>query len=116
MRGSPPESPRRLPREPWERRLRSLLSARSVAGQVFLLQLAVVGVLVVAAVVALVFQAQRQGKEAARSEVLAAGEAFANSPGIVEALDGPDPTAVLQPLIQKAQERSGLDTIVVSTP
>ncbi|MFF8847917.1 SpoIIE family protein phosphatase [Streptomyces sp. NPDC015127] len=111
-----PGSEGQLPRGSRRRRLRSLLSARTVAGQVFILQLAVVVVLVAAALVALVFQARSQGKEAARSEVLSAGEAFANSPGIVEALDGPDPTAVLQPLTEKAQERSGLDAIVVSTP
>ncbi|MEU0214798.1 hypothetical protein ABZ281_06565 [Streptomyces sp. NPDC006265] len=36
--------------------------------------------------------------------------------GGVEALDGPDPTAILQPRARKAQERGGLDGIVVSTP
>lgn len=106
---------RGVPRRSRRRRLRSLLRVRSVAGQVFLLQLAVVGIMVVAALGALVFQARRQGTEAARSEVLAAGEAFANSPGIVKALDGPDPTAVLQPLAQKAEQRSNLDNLVVAT-
>ena len=81
----------------------------------FLLQLAVVGIMVAAALGALVFQSRNQGTEAARSEVLSAGEAFANSPGIVKALDGPHPTAVLQPLTQRAEKRSNLDNLVVAT-
>lgn len=95
------------------RRLRSLVSARSVAGQVFLLQLAVVVLLVVATVVTLVVQAQHQGTEKARDEVLAVAEAFANSPGIVQALDSHDPSTVLQPLTERARKRSGVDGIVV---
>ncbi|WP_050799822.1 SpoIIE family protein phosphatase [Streptomyces himastatinicus] len=92
-----------------------LLSVRSVAGQVFLLQLVVVIVLVAATVAALVVQARRQGTQAARNEVLVAGEVFANSPGIVKALDGPDPTAALQPRAEAARKQSGLDNIVVAT-
>ncbi|OIJ99653.1 histidine kinase [Streptomyces colonosanans] len=90
-----------------------MLCARSVAGQVFLLQLVVVVVLVAATVVALVVQARRQGTEEARKRTIAVAEAFANSPGIVEALDRPHPTAVLQPLTEKARKRSGVDGIVI---
>ncbi|MEW2488308.1 SpoIIE family protein phosphatase [Streptomyces sp. NPDC048411] len=79
----------------------------------FLLQLAVVVLLVAATVVALAVQAGRQGTEKARDRTLAVAEAFANSPGIVEALDSRDPTAVLQPRTERAQERSGVDSIVI---
>ncbi|MFG2888548.1 SpoIIE family protein phosphatase [Streptomyces sp. NPDC048248] len=98
------------------RRARSLLSPRSVAGQVFLLQLGVVVLLVAATLVALVLQARDQATDSAREEMLIAGEAFANSPGVVEALDGPDPTAALQPHTEAARKRAGIDNIVVSTP
>ncbi|MFH8570425.1 SpoIIE family protein phosphatase [Streptomyces sp. NPDC017993] len=107
-----PDAPQHSPGQ----RVRSLLSRRSVAGQVFLLQLAVVVLLVVVTVVALVLQARHQGTESARDEMLIAGEAFANAPGVVEALDGPDPTAALQPRTEAARKRSGIDNIVVSTP
>ncbi|MFI0774368.1 SpoIIE family protein phosphatase [Streptomyces sp. NPDC021212] len=98
-----------------ERRLRSLLSVRSVAGQVFLLQLVVIIVLVAATVAALVLQARREGTQAARNEVLATGEVFAHSPGVVKALDSSDPTAALQPYTEAARKQSGLDNIVVAT-
>lgn len=71
--------------------LRSVLSGRSVAGQVFVLLLVMVLLLVVAAVVALVLQAQRDNAEEARNRSLAVAEAFANAPGTIEALDSPTP-------------------------
>ncbi|MGW4821965.1 SpoIIE family protein phosphatase [Streptomyces sp. NPDC004227] len=108
-----PEDEREILHRAPGRRLRSLVSARSVAGQVFLLQLAVVVLLVAATVVTLVVQARHQGTEKAREEVLAVAEAFANSPGIVQALDSRDPTAVLQPLTERARKRSGVDGIVI---
>ncbi|MDI3406421.1 SpoIIE family protein phosphatase [Streptomyces sp. B-S-A6] len=86
---------------------------RNVAGQVLILQLVVFLLLVVAALVALVLQAQRQATDQARREVLAVAETFANSPGVVEALDSRDPTAVLQPLTEKARKLAGVDSIVV---
>ncbi|RXS88465.1 GAF domain-containing protein [Streptomyces sp. TM32] len=94
----------------------SLLSPRSVAGQVLIMVLALVALLIAAAVAALVVQARRLESESARERVLAVGETFANSPGIVRALDGPHPTAVLQPRAQAARKRAGVDNIVVSTP
>ncbi|MDI3406513.1 SpoIIE family protein phosphatase/ATP-binding protein [Streptomyces cavernicola] len=104
------------PRRSSGQRLRSLLSPRSVAGQVFLLQLGVILLLVIATVVALVLQARHESTQAARDRVLSTGEAFANAPDTAAALDGPDPTAVLQPRAEAARKRSGVDNIVVSTP
>ncbi|GAA2542943.1 SpoIIE family protein phosphatase/ATP-binding protein [Streptomyces fimbriatus] len=96
--------------------LRSVLSGRSVAGQVFVLHLLIVLLLVVAAVVALVLQAQRDSEEEARNRSLAVAETFANSPGVVEALRSPDPTAVLQNRAEAARERTGVDFVVVMNP
>ncbi|WP_312866387.1 SpoIIE family protein phosphatase [Streptomyces boluensis] len=93
-----------------------MLSPRSVAGQVFLLQVGVVVLLVVATVTALVLQARYQGTQAARDQVLSTGAAFANAPGTAEAIDGPDPTGELQPRAEAARKRSGVDNMVVSTP
>src|SRR5689334_17205799 len=66
--------------------LRSVLSGRSVAGQVFVLLLVMVLLLVVAAVVALVLQVQRDSTQEARNRSLAVAETFANAPGTIAAL------------------------------
>ncbi|MDI3419196.1 SpoIIE family protein phosphatase [Streptomyces luteolus] len=116
-RGSSPPSRPRGQNEPpvrasgWRRRL---LNARSVASQVFLLQLAIVVILVVATLLVIVVQVRNQATDQARDEVLVSGEAFANGPGLVAALESPDPTAVLQPRAETARERSGLDAVVVT--
>ncbi|MEV0989520.1 SpoIIE family protein phosphatase [Streptomyces sp. NPDC049949] len=96
-------------------RLSSLLSVRSVAGEVFLLQLAVVVLLVAAAVVALVVQARGDAMLDARHRTLAAAGTFAESPGIVAALRSPHPSAVLQPSARAASDIAGVDGINVYT-
>ncbi|MEV5706423.1 SpoIIE family protein phosphatase [Actinoallomurus sp. NPDC052274] len=91
----------------------SLLSLRSVAGQVFLLQVVIVVLLVAAAVAMEVYQAAHDALRQGRRESLVAAEAFANAPGVVQALRGPNPTAVLQPRAEAARKRSGVHFIVV---
>ncbi|MEV6172474.1 SpoIIE family protein phosphatase [Streptomyces sp. NPDC051954] len=93
--------------------LRMALSGRSVAGQVFLLQVVIVLLLVVAAVVALVLQVRHDSTIEARNRSVAVAEAFANAPGTREALDDPNPTKVLQPRAEAAREATGVDFIVV---
>ncbi|MFI8193728.1 SpoIIE family protein phosphatase [Streptomyces sp. NPDC085946] len=93
--------------------LRSVLSGRSVAGQVFLLIVVIVLLLVVAAVVALVLQVRHDTTREARNRSLAVAQTFANAPGTPEALDSPDPTAVLQPRAEAARELSRVDFVVV---
>ncbi|MFJ5900317.1 SpoIIE family protein phosphatase [Streptomyces sp. NPDC093064] len=92
--------------------LRSL-GGRSVAGQVFLLQVAIVVLLVAAAVVALVLQVRHDSDQEARNRSLAVAETFANAPGIREALAAPDPTAVLQPRAEAARKEAHVDFLVV---
>ncbi|MFG3497803.1 SpoIIE family protein phosphatase [Streptomyces sp. NPDC047928] len=90
---------------------------RSVAGQVFVLQLVVVVVLVGVAVLALVSQARNQSTQEARQRSLAVAETFVNSsPAVREALKGDDPTAVLQPRAEATRKLSGVDYVVVFTP
>ncbi|MGW4817479.1 SpoIIE family protein phosphatase [Streptomyces sp. NPDC004227] len=96
-----------------KRSLRSLLSVRSIAGQVLLLQVGIVVLLVITAVVALVLQAQRSAERAADQRSLGIAEAFAHSPGMVRALDSRHPTAVLQPLAEQVRKASGVDYVVV---
>jgi len=93
--------------------LRAALGGRSVAGQVFVLQVVIVLLLVVAAVVALVLQVRHDSTVEARNRSVAVAEAFANAPGTVDALDGPDPSAVLQPRAEAARKATEVDFIVV---
>lgn len=94
-------------------RPRSVLRIRTVAGQVFLLQVAIVVLLVAAAVVALVLQSRAGSEREARNRSVAVAETFANSPGMEAALNSRDPTAVLQPKAEAARKTSGVDFIVV---
>ncbi|MEV8038389.1 SpoIIE family protein phosphatase [Streptomyces sp. NPDC086182] len=93
--------------------LRSALSGRSVAGQVFVLQVVIVLLLVVAAAVALVLQVRHDSTQEARNRSLAVAETFANTPGTRAALSAPHPTALLQPSAEAARKASKVDFIVV---
>ncbi|MFE9449994.1 SpoIIE family protein phosphatase [Streptomyces sp. NPDC006739] len=88
-------------------------SPRSVAGQVFVLQAALVVALVVCAVFALVLQSERDTGTEARRRSIAVAETFAHSPGILQALRTPDPSKVLQPLTEAGRRSAGVDFIVV---
>jgi serine phosphatase RsbU (regulator of sigma subunit)/PAS domain-containing protein len=92
--------------------LRSALTGRSLAGQVFVFQVVIVLLLVVSAVVAQVLQVQHDTTTEARNRSLAVAQTFAHSPGIVAALRSPDPTVVLQPQAEAARKSSGVDFIV----
>lgn len=85
-----------------------------MAGQVFFLMLGIVVLLITAAVVSLVLQGRRDSMNEARARSLSVAEAFAHAPGIVAALDGPEPTSVLQPLAEQIRIGTGVEYIVVT--
>ncbi|MCZ7456288.1 SpoIIE family protein phosphatase/ATP-binding protein [Streptomyces sp. WMMC940] len=87
---------------------------RTVASQVFVLQIAVVVLLVVAAVVALLLQSRSDAEAAARDRSLAVAETFAQSPGTRQALKSPDPTELLQPRAEAVRKATGVDFVVVT--
>src|SRR3954451_17201770 len=95
------------------RRLWALLGVRTVAGEVFLLQVVVVLLLVVAAGVALVLQARSDGERDARHRSRAVAEGFAHAPGVAEAIESPNATALLQPRIMAAQKATGVEGMSV---
>ena len=85
----------------------------SVAGQTFALQV-IVAVLVVAAGLAGAFvQAQRAGDQEALARALAVARTMAATPDVVSAVQGPDPTAALQPYALRVQQQSQTDFVVV---
>ncbi|CAM5287867.1 histidine kinase [Streptomyces avidinii] len=86
---------------------------RSVARQVFVLQVAVVVLLAAGAVLALVLQSRHDIDREARNRSVAVAETFARSLGLQEALRSPDPSAILQPLAEATRKATGVDFIVV---
>ncbi|MFF4962069.1 SpoIIE family protein phosphatase [Streptomyces sp. NPDC001222] len=91
---------------------RCLLSLRSVAGQVFLVQLVIVVLLVAAAVAAVVLQSARDALDEGKRESVVAAQTFANSPGVVKAFRSPDPSKELQPKAEDVRKKSGVDFLV----
>ncbi len=87
-----------------------------MAGQVFVMNVVIVLLLVVAAAVALVLQVRHDSDTEARNRSVSVAATFANSPGIVEALRGPDPTAVLQPRAEAVRKATDVDFVVVTNP
>ncbi|MFF1398114.1 SpoIIE family protein phosphatase [Streptomyces sp. NPDC058287] len=104
------------PRPSWGQSLRSLVSVHSVAGQVFLLQLTLTVLLVVAAGTALVLQARDSAMKEAAHRSVATAEAFAHSPGTVAAMKSADPGAVLQPASEATRKATGVDYVVTFSP
>ncbi|MER6072184.1 SpoIIE family protein phosphatase [Streptomyces sp. NPDC001817] len=88
-------------------------SPRSVAGQVFVLQAALVVALVLCGVIGLVLQSQRDTSTEARRRSIAVAQTFAHAPGILQALHTPHPSKILQPLTEAGRKSAGVDFIVV---
>ncbi|MFE3323614.1 SpoIIE family protein phosphatase [Streptomyces sp. NPDC059176] len=86
---------------------------RSVAGQVFILQVAVVVLLVIGAILALVLQTRHDLDREARNRSVAVAETFAHAPGLIDVLDSPDPSRVLQPITEASRKAAGVDFLVV---
>ncbi|MFD4598259.1 SpoIIE family protein phosphatase [Streptomyces sp. NPDC058464] len=98
------------------RRMRSWYGIRSVAGQMFLLQVGVVLVLVATAVAVLLLQSRADADREARNRTLAVAAAVASDPTVRQALTGTNPTAVLQQLAEETRKRSHVDFVVVMSP
>ncbi|WP_327134567.1 SpoIIE family protein phosphatase [Streptomyces sp. NBC_01343] len=86
---------------------------RSVARQVFVLQVAIVVLLAAGAVLALVLQSRHDVDREARTRSVAVAQTFAHSLGLRQALLTPDPSAILQPLTEVTRKDAGVDFIVV---
>ncbi|MCK7622233.1 SpoIIE family protein phosphatase [Streptomyces sp. RS10V-4] len=95
--------------------VRSLTARRpwSVAGQVFVLQVAVGLLLVIGAMAALLLESRHDGEQEARNRSVAVAQTFAHAPGLQAALKSPDPSKVLQPITERARRQAGVDFIVV---
>jgi serine phosphatase RsbU (regulator of sigma subunit)/anti-sigma regulatory factor (Ser/Thr protein kinase)/PAS domain-containing protein len=91
------------------RRSRTARARQSMASQMFTLQVLVILLLVAAAVIALVLQARNSRMQEARAHALGTAEAFSHAPGLTAVLQGPDPTARLQPLAEEIRGHGDID-------
>ncbi|MER6082872.1 SpoIIE family protein phosphatase [Streptomyces sp. NPDC001833] len=98
------------------RQVRPRYGIRSVAGQMFLLQVAVVLVLVATAVAALLLQSRTDAEREARNRTQAVAASVAADPTVRQALTGAHPTAVLQQLAEETRRRAHVDFVVVMSP
>ncbi|WP_123975486.1 SpoIIE family protein phosphatase/ATP-binding protein [Streptomyces sp. Ag109_O5-1] len=95
----------------WSRR-----GIRSVAGQMFVLQVVVVLVLVAAAVAALLLESRNDAEREAQKRSLAVAASVASDPTVQRALTEAHPSAVLQQQAEETRKRSGVDFVVVMSP
>ncbi|MFE7190973.1 ATP-binding protein [Kitasatospora sp. NPDC057541] len=86
---------------------------RSLAGQLFVVQVVIVAAVVAGgAVLAYLFTADRT-EDAARRQVTAVARAVADSPAVLAAVTAPDPTAVLQPYAERVRADTGVSFVTV---
>ncbi|MFI0777596.1 SpoIIE family protein phosphatase [Streptomyces sp. NPDC021212] len=95
--------------------MRSALGLRSVAGQVRALMLLIVTLLVLATGATLVLQARGGHEAQTRGRALTIAQTFAVAPGVRRALEGRDPSAILQPYATRLRRESGVGYIVVTS-
>ncbi|WP_404827257.1 MULTISPECIES: sensor histidine kinase [Streptomyces] len=98
------------------RPLRRLRGPRSLAGQLFAMQVVLVAVVVAGCVVFAYVSADRQAAATARRQVTAAACAVADSPAVVAAARSADPTAALQPYASRLERDAGVNFVVVMAP
>jgi two-component system, CitB family, sensor kinase len=88
----------------------------SLAAQLLVLELAVVVLLLGAGFAAAYVQAADASDDQAAQETLAVASTVAEMPTVLEALDEPRPSAILQPLAERIRARTGTDFVVVMSP
>lgn len=86
---------------------------RSLAGQLFSVQIVIVAAVVAGCAVLAYLGAGERAEQSARRQVTAAARAVADSPSVRAAIVGPDPTAVLQPYAEQVRADSGVDFVTV---
>jgi sensor histidine kinase regulating citrate/malate metabolism len=86
---------------------------RSLAQQIFVLQLLTVLLVAVVAVVLAYVDARRDQLESARLRSVNVAEAVADAPDVVRALESPDPSSDLQPYAERVRKDTGTDFVVI---
>lgn len=92
------------------------LLPRSLAGQAFALQAAVIALVVLAGGALALFDAKRDGDEAAREQVTAIAVALADAPSTAQAIENGDATTVLQPMTEAVRTGTDIAFITIMAP
>lgn len=86
---------------------------RSLAGQLFAMQVVLVAALVAGCAVFAYVTDREQAVEAARQRATATAAAVADSPSVAEAVRSEDPTARLQPYAEKVRRDTGVTFVTI---
>ncbi|MBY8877757.1 sensor histidine kinase [Actinacidiphila acidipaludis] len=89
---------------------------RSLAGQLFAMQVVIVAVVVAGGAVLAYVNARDRAEAAARNRVVSTAGAIADSPAVVRAAVSTDPTAALQPYAQRVVGDAGVDFVTIMDP
>ncbi|TXS56974.1 ATP-binding protein [Streptomyces sp. t39] len=89
---------------------------RSLAGQLFAMQVVLVAAIVAGCALFAYVTDQAQAEESARHRTTATAAAAARSPSVAEAARSGDPSAVLQPYAEALRKDAGMDFVVIMDP
>ncbi|PPK66797.1 sensor histidine kinase [Actinokineospora auranticolor] len=85
----------------------------SVARQLLVLQVVIVGVLVAAGAALAWVDVTERTEAATAADATVLARAVADAPSVVAAVTGPDPTAVLQPYTERLRADTGIDFVTI---
>jgi two-component system CitB family sensor kinase len=85
----------------------------SLARQLLMLQVIIVGLVVVGGAVLVYIDTADRAQAASRDEVVSVALTIADLPAVVDAVEAPDPTAVLQPFTNRVLHDTDIDFITI---
>jgi sensor histidine kinase regulating citrate/malate metabolism len=86
---------------------------RSLAGQLFAMQVVIVAVVVAGCAVLAYVNARSRADDAARGRVISTATAIADSPTVVQAAQTADPSTTLEPYAQQVTADAGVDFVTI---
>ncbi|MCI3223013.1 sensor histidine kinase [Streptomyces sp. NP-1717] len=89
---------------------------RSLAGQLFAMQVVLVAAVVAGCALFAYFTDRAQAEETAERQVTATARAMADSPSVREAIRSRDPSATLQPYAEHVRVDTGVDFVTIMKP
>jgi two-component system CitB family sensor kinase len=85
----------------------------SLARQLLVLQVIIVALVVAAGAVLVYLDTADRAEASSRDEVVSVALAIADSPAVVDAVEAPNPSAVLQPFTDRVRRDTGIDFITI---
>ncbi|GAA3854752.1 ATP-binding protein [Streptomyces sedi] len=89
---------------------------RSLAGQLFAMQVLLVTLVVAGCAVFTYLNTRDQAQEAARTEVTVVARTIADAPSVLSALGSDDPSAALQPYAEQVRRDTGITFVTIMRP